>query len=172
MENKPVDLITVILQKFDALGEDVNTLVARFTQLSAEIANIVKMLGRLEDAIEKLEARDDAQQRAIDDLRLDAHRTDAALTAVSGNVQQALALAQRHESLTQASLTERAQLRKTVNMHTTKLDVIEKSLDVHINQWEPWLKGIKWALLIIGGVIVTALAVWLLQNMAYSVVTP
>lgn len=170
MEAKTPDLIAMILKKFDLLGDEMHRLGTSITQLSVESSNVVKMLVRLETAVEKLEARDDAQQKALDDLRLDLHRTDSGLTAVSNTANQAFTLAQQHEGIAQTSIAERAQLRKDVDRHTVQLCDFERVLETHVNQWEPWLRVIKWALVIIGGVVATALAIWLLRDVATSVI--
>lgn len=170
MEIKPADLTTIALEKFDALGDEIHRLGIGITQLTVESANVVKMLTRLETAVERLDARDDAQQKSIDELRLNDHRIDAALTTVSNTAQQALTLTQRHEGVAEISITDRAQLRKDIDMHTAQLNEIEKAVEVHVNQWEPWLRVIKWALVIIGGVVATALAIWLLRDVATSVI--
>lgn len=168
MDTNPVDFTAMILKKFDNLGDQVNRLGNGITQLSAESGNVVKMLSRLETAVEKLEARDDAQQKAIDDVRLNLHRTDAALTGVSTTAQQAMTLAQRHEIVAQSSVEDREQLHKEMDQHKARLDVA----DAWRVEWGPWLKSFKWIAIGIASAALLVVAAWLLKDVALSIVIP
>jgi len=199
METKPLDWNSLVLAKFEALGQELRNLATGVTQLTVESENILRMLSRVELSIEKLEARDNSLQQAIDGLILGQHRTDAAVTLVSTDLRAALLAAateartaaqavQAHERQIQGLCDSYMQINRRAldvekdaaalgaEMKTkeqrleAKIDATELRADAHRREWEPWAKAARWVVIGILTIAVGALAIWFLKDVAISIV--
>jgi chromosome segregation ATPase len=181
METKPLDFNGLVLQ-------ELRNVQTGLTQLTAESEHILKQLTRVESTLDKLEARDDAQQKALDALTLMVHRAESALTAVSGtasdNARRVQGLERQYQGLTDSYMQinrrildcerETAEMFKTLQVRIDGVEVqvaaTEARADAHRREWEPWAKALRWAALIIGALIVAAIGIWLLRDLATSIV--
>lgn len=170
-----MDWNTLVLNKFENLSADLHDVRSGLTQLATESASIVKMLGRVEASIEKLEARDDAQQERIDELRLNQHRLDTAvvtLTTLGDDCSKTVhKLEQKAAMLNDGDV----QLDRRVRVLETDVKALtvdqEEGLAFH-EKWEPWLSVMRWVVVGVGGVVLAAVAVWLLRDVATSILGP
>ena len=159
MENPIVDWNALILSKFEHLNDELRGMRGGVIQLTAEIQNIVKALSRIEIMIDKLKERDNDQEKRLNELRLDQHRLDSAVSTLC--------------TTTDNCERNLAELHNRVGVMRVKLDKAsvqcEGCADFR-NKWRPWLSALKWVVIIVAGVLVTAVAVWLLRDVAQSVV--
>jgi len=180
METKPLDFNGVLLQ-------EIRQLQTGLAQIATENQHILKGMARIEARIEKMEARDDTHQQAIEGLRLDVHRQDAALTATSGTALDTQRRAQMLERQYQGLSDSYMQInRRTLaiekridaqaeTMTTMKaqcegaMDTLLERAEAVLREWEPWLKGIRWVLVGVLAVGVGALALWLFKDLAASI---
>jgi len=181
MPTAPLDFNSTVLQELQNVRAGV-------AQLTTESEHILKGMARIEARMEKMENRDDTQQQSIESLRLDMHRIDATITATSGTAldsnRRAQLLERQYQGLSDSymQLNRRVlgceqETRETFQALQARIDAVDTALkatesraDAHRREWEPWAKALRWAALIIGGLVVAAVAIWLLRDVAQSIV--
>ncbi|HOU13464.1 MAG TPA: hypothetical protein PKZ84_10125 [Anaerolineae bacterium] len=152
--------------------------------ISIEVQRIPQILARLDsisEAQHRLEARDDEQAAAITDLKNRDHEFTASFTVLSNEIRQLTrdidALKQEINPLNMLIPTVNSSSLRIEKLEATALDrerreQVDKTLS-EINEWRPLLKGLRWGLLIIGGMLVMAIFSAILWAMGQSgVLTP
>jgi len=118
-------------------------------QISAEAKLIPQILARLDSLAEeqsRLQKRDDEQQQLIDDLRFKCSEFGASVSILSTDVHDAT---------------------RDVKDLRADFSTFKEGRTAILSEWEPWLKGLRWTVRIIGAALVVALAgalIWALSE--------
>lgn len=147
--------------------------------IATEVQRIPQILARLDaisEAQHRLESRDEEQGTAIADLKSRDHEFAASFTVLTNEIRQLT----RDIDAVKQEVTPLNTMIRTVNSTSLRVERLEATaLDKdrrqqfdrmvsELTEWRPLLKGLRWGLLIIGGMLVMAIFGAILWAMGQS----
>lgn len=154
-------------------------ILEQLSAITTEVRRIPQILARLDsisEAQHRLESRDEEQGAAITDLKNRDHEFAASFTVLTNEIRQ---LTRDIDAVKQEVLPLSILIR-TVNTTSLRVERLEATaLDKdrreqfdkvlsEIGEWRPLLKGLRWGLLIVGAMLVTAVFGAILWAMGQS----
>lgn len=171
---RPFDPMQLVLVRLTEIAQDIREFPSLLARLEALTESTRQLEVALRETTRELRSRDEEQQRALTDMSIKQSGFANALNALHLEFER---LQEEQEKCpTRLECPRKVQqlerqveavldIQSKQNMRIRKLE--DDGGDV-IVEWLPWLKGIKWTLLIVLGVFVTALAVALLWAVVQS----
>jgi len=141
-------------------------IVDQLRTITVEVQRIPQILARLDTiaaAQQRLEQHDEEQARAIADLRGRDNEFTASFTVLSSEIKQVTRDIDALKVNT-GPLNQFIHKINTVGIRVTQLEACAKDF----SKWEPWLRGMKWFVMLAGGIVATAIIVGLLWAVGQS----
>lgn len=169
---------TTMLARLDQVFQAISQLGIALAQLKTGMESVTKSLERLEASVEKLETTNTKLQKSVSYLKYNQHRMDAAIAVLSNDVRTANQTGAANSQALHSLGDDYGQLNRRLldldakqEKFKTDMEIAEQGMLELRQRWEPWLAAIKWVVIVIAGVAVTAVAVWLLRGVAQSILT-
>lgn len=144
MATQKLDPGQILMAQLGRIEKSIESLPGLLVRLDLLTESTHQLEVALRETTREINARSSEQQKAIEELRLRQSETIAAVAAISASLQE----------MRSTNKTEREKQEKELTKFDEELD-----------EWRPWLKGLKWGMTIIGAFVVTvfiAALVWAL----------
>lgn len=158
MATQPLDSGQILMAQLGRIERSIEALPG----LVAKLDVLAKSNHQLEVALREMtrenNIRSSEQQKSIEELRLRQSETIAAVAAISASLQEMRSdLPRRVDAVEEKHKVEREKQEKEL-----------QNFDDELDEWRPWLKGLKWGMTVIGGIVVTAFVVALIWALIQS----
>lgn len=147
MATQKLDPGQILMAQLGRIEKSIESLPGLLVRLDILTESNHQLEVALRETTREINARSGEQQKAIEELRLRQSETIAAVAAISASLQELRSdLPRRVDAVEEKHKTESEK-------QESKLTKFDEELD----EWRPWIKGLRWGITIIGGIIVTVL---------------
>jgi len=158
MATQPLDSGQILMAQLGRIEKSIESLPGLLVRLDILTDSNHQLEVALRETNREITTRASEQQKAIEELRLRQSETMAAVAAISASLQEMRSdLPRRVDAVEEKHKVERE---KQANQL--------QDFDDELDEWRPWLKGLKWGMTVIGGIVVTAFVVALIWALIQS----